>query len=83
MVFKTPSLRNVARTGPYFHNGKIATLPEAVKEMAQYQTGNKLGERETAAIVTWLSALTGDPPQNYVAPPELPKSTSRTPKPVS
>jgi cytochrome c peroxidase len=51
--------------------------------MAEYQTGKQINAREADAIVTWLNALTGDLPTKYVAPPQLPKSTPRTPKPVS
>jgi cytochrome c peroxidase len=83
MVFKTPSLRNVARTGPYFHNGKVGSLLEAVNQMAEYQTGKKVTAPEAEAIVTWLNALTGDLPPNYSTPPQLPKSTPRTPKAIS
>ncbi|MGD0580815.1 MAG: cytochrome c peroxidase, partial [Bryobacteraceae bacterium] len=46
MVFKVPSLRNVDRTAPYFHNGKVGALEEAVKEMAQYQLGKQLKQDE-------------------------------------
>ncbi len=48
--FKVPSLRNVALTGPYFHDGKVATLDEAVKKMAYHQLGMELPEAETQKI---------------------------------
>jgi cytochrome c peroxidase len=83
MVFKVPSLRNVDRTGPYFHNGKVETLHEAVNLMAQYQLGKNLSKAEVNAIVAWMSTLTGELPADYITPPGLPKSTSRTPKPLS
>jgi cytochrome c peroxidase len=57
-VFKVPSLRNVAKTGPYFHDGSIKTLPEAVSLMAEYQLGKKLESQQVADIVTFLNALT-------------------------
>ena len=38
LVFKVPSLRNIDKTAPYFHTGKVATLEQAVKEMAEYQS---------------------------------------------
>lgn len=81
MVFKVPSLRNVAMTGPYFHNGKVTSLAEAVAQMAEYQRGRRLSERQIQDLVTWLEALTGDIPAEYIQEPQLPKSTATTPKP--
>ncbi len=81
MFFKVPSLRNVALTAPYFHNGKVTSLPEAVAQMSRYQRGRSLSERQVADIVTWLEALTGDIPAEYIKEPPLPKSTATTPKP--
>jgi cytochrome c peroxidase len=83
MLFKVPSLRNIAMTGPYFHNGKVATLQEAVAQMADYQLGKKLSARKADAIVAWLQSLTGQLPGDYIKPPDLPRSTSRTPGPVT
>ena len=42
MLFKVPSLRNVDMTGPYFHNGKVAFLKEAVRQMSEYQRGRSI-----------------------------------------
>jgi len=81
LVFKVPSLRNIDKTQPYFHTGKVATLPEAVKEMGEYQLGKQLKDDEVASIVTFLRTLTGEIPAQYIKPPELPKSTAKTPKP--
>jgi len=72
MMFKVPTLRNVARTAPYFHDASAATLPEAVRMMGRYQLGLDLSEDEVTSIVTWLNALTGDLPRDYIAPPALP-----------
>lgn len=58
-VFKVPSLRNIARTAPYFHDGNVATLPEAVALMARYQLGVTLGAKESASLVAFLETLTG------------------------
>ena len=58
-VFKVPSLRNVVLTGPYFHDGQISSLNEAVYEMADMQLGIKLTEQETASIVQFLHTLSG------------------------
>ena len=82
MMFKVPSLRNVARTAPYFHNGKVGGLEQAVSEMAEYQLDSKLSREEIASIMAFLNTLTGEIPTQYIQKPELPKSTAKTPKPV-
>lgn len=69
MFFKVPSLRNVAKTAPYFHDGSIATLPEAIKLMARHQLGKELSDGDVASIATFLGALTGEIPKAYVAQP--------------
>ena len=69
MYFKVPMLRNVAETGPYFHNGQVKTLDEAVRLMGQYQTGEKFSTDEVNSIVSFLHALTGNIPQQYIQPP--------------
>jgi cytochrome c peroxidase len=71
-VFKVPSLRNIARTGPYFHDGSVATLPEAIRLMGWHQLGRKLSDAEIASIQTFLESLTGRIPTEYVAKPEMP-----------
>jgi cytochrome c peroxidase len=82
MVFKVPGLRNIEKTGPYFHNGKVATIEEATSLMAEYQLGKTLSPEKTNSIVVFLKSLTGDLPVEYIQRPDLPKSTSKTPKPV-
>ncbi len=72
LVFKVPSLRNVAKTGPYFHDGSVATLAEAVKLMAHHQLGKELSAADVQSIVTWLESLTGTIPSNYIAYPQKP-----------
>jgi cytochrome c peroxidase len=81
MLFKVPGLRNVAETKPYYHSGKVQTLEEAVSRMAEYQLGKNLSDAQVQSIVTWMKSLTGEIPAEFVKQPELPKSTSRTPKP--
>jgi cytochrome c peroxidase len=81
MLFKVPTLRNVAETAPYFHDGSAQTLPDAVRLMAKHQLGLDLQANEIDAIVSWLGALTGKLPEAYIAPPSLPRSTATTPKP--
>lgn len=72
MVFKVPSLRNVAMTAPYFHDGSTATLDTAVRLMARHQLGVDLSEEEARSIAAWLGSLSGDIPTAYIAPPSLP-----------
>jgi len=57
--FKVPSLRNVAVTAPYFHDGSVATLADAVDAMARHQLGRTLSRGEIAQIVAFLESLTG------------------------
>jgi cytochrome c peroxidase len=71
-VFKVPSLRNVARTPPYFHDGSVATLPEAVRVMARVQLGRTLTDEQVNRIVTFLESLTGKLPASFTEVPELP-----------
>jgi cytochrome c peroxidase len=59
-MFKVPSLRNVALTPPYFHDGSASTLPGAVRMMAKYQLGRELTEQEVDLIVDFLKTLTGE-----------------------
>ncbi|HLV60731.1 MAG TPA: cytochrome-c peroxidase [Fredinandcohnia sp.] len=80
-VFSVPTLRNVEKTAPYFHDGSVATLDEAVRMMASYQLGKELKDEEVRSIVAFLKTLTGKIPEEYIAQPELPPSTDKTPKP--
>ena len=59
-LFKVPSLRNVALTQPYFHDGRIRTLPEAVDKMAWHQLGRTLEPKDREAIVAFLRALSDE-----------------------
>ncbi len=78
-MVKAPTLRNITQTAPYFHNGAIWNLADAVKEMGKTQLGIKLTENETEKIVTFLGSLEGRKPE--ISYPQLPKSTATTPKP--
>jgi len=82
-MFSVPSLRNVAETAPYYHDGSIATLELAVKKMAEYQLGRDLSDEDTRSIIAWLGSLTGEIPSAYIAKPTLPESSATTPKPES
>jgi cytochrome c peroxidase len=59
VLLRVPSLRNVAATAPYFHDGSAATLPEAVKSMGLAQLDRVLTDRQISAIVAFLNTLTG------------------------
>jgi len=77
-MVRVPTLRNVTQTAPYFHNGQIATLSEAIKEMGRIQLGIDLSDTETNEIETFLKSLEGQKPT--VLYPMLPASTATTPK---
>jgi cytochrome c peroxidase len=55
-----PSLRNVATTAPYFHDGSAATLEDAVRKMAAAQLDRSLTDQQIASVVTFLQTLTGN-----------------------
>jgi cytochrome c peroxidase len=78
-MVKAPTLRNITETAPYFHNGAIWSLADAVKEMGRIQLGLEISDDEAEKIVTFLGALEGRKPE--VKYPQLPKSTAATPKP--
>jgi len=59
VLLRVPSLRNVATTPPYFHDGSAPTLPEAVRMMGMAQLDRVLTEPQIAAIVAFLNTLTG------------------------
>lgn len=77
-MVRVPTLRNVTQTAPYFHNGQIATLGEAIKEMGRIQLGVDLNDEEVASIQTFLKSLEGTKPT--IVYPMLPASTEKTPK---
>ncbi len=74
--WKVPTLRNIALTAPYFHNGSVKTLDRAVKVMAKMQLGKDLSKEEVADIVAFLDALTGEFPKQQM--PVLPVSAGTT-----
>lgn len=77
MRFKVPSLRNVEKTGPYYHDGSVATLDKAVYLMAEFQLGKSLSRDDVRFINAWIKTLTGSIPVDYVKPPELPPDEAR------
>jgi cytochrome c peroxidase len=72
MVFKVPSLKNIAQTGPYFHDGSTASLEVAIKLMGYHQLGIVLPDDEINAIADWMRSMTGEPDPAYIAVPQLP-----------
>lgn len=78
-MVKTPTLRNIAESAPYFHNGAIWSLREAIKEMGSVQLGIEISDREAKSIEAFLNALTGEKPK--IIYPQLPISSEKTPKP--
>jgi len=80
-VFKVPSLRNIERTSPYFHDGATAGLDQAVRDMGEYQLGRTLTAEETTRIIDFLKVLTGAIDPEFTRAPALPKSSATTPKP--
>jgi cytochrome c peroxidase len=77
-LFKVPSLRNVEKTGPYFHDGGVGTIEEAVRLMANHQLGKVLSDADVGQIVAFLGSLTGAVDPEYIKPPELPPSGPST-----
>ncbi len=71
--WRVPSLRNVALTAPYFHNGSVATLDEAVRVMAKTQLDKELSDQQVADTVVFLESLTGERPE--ISMPRLPDTT--------
>jgi cytochrome c peroxidase len=70
--FKVPGLRNIAQTGPYFHDGSVKTLNESIALMAEHQLGKNLTDEEVTKIAAFLESLTGNVDEEYVREPELP-----------
>lgn len=81
LAFKVPSLRNVAETGPWFHDGSVASIEEAVRLMGHHQLGRDLNDQQIATLAAFLRSLTGTVNKDYVKVPELPPGGPDTPKP--
>ncbi|TPW17365.1 MAG: cytochrome c peroxidase, partial [Halothiobacillaceae bacterium] len=74
-MWRVASLRNVAVTAPYFHNGAVATLEEAIRVMAKVQLKLELTEVQVANIAAFLNSLTGEFPRQSL--PRLPAIPNR------
>ncbi len=81
MFFKVPTLRNVEKTPPYFHDGSTSSLEEAVKLMARHQLGKEIADTDVASLVAFLKALTGEIPKDYIAEYKIPDAIPEAPKP--
>lgn len=66
--FKVPGLRNIDQTGPYFHDGSVASLDEAIKIMGEYQLDKSLSDQDVEEIKDFLATLTGTIPEDYIQP---------------
>ncbi len=80
-VFKVPSLRNITRTYPYFHDGSVWNLEDAVQVMAKVQLGKELTKKELSSIIAFLKTLEGKIPEDALKLPVLPPNSSKTPLP--
>jgi len=78
-MVKTPTLRNITETAPYYHNGAIWSLKEAIQEMGSIQLGIQITDEEAEEIEEFFKALKGRKP--VITYPQLPESTINTPKP--
>lgn len=72
MVFKVPSLKNIAETAPYFHDGSTTTLETAIQLMGHHELGVELPKDEINAMAAWMRSMTGEPDAAYIAAPQLP-----------
>jgi cytochrome c peroxidase len=72
-MFRTPTLRNITDTAPYFHNGSVNDLAEAVRVMAKTQLNKDLPDADVNDIVAFLGALTGEYPE--ITMPRLPATS--------
>lgn len=78
-LVKVPTLRNITQTAPYFHNGAVWSLKEAVQIMGKTQLDADLSDNEASDIVAFLGSLKGKKPS--ITYPILPESTDETPRP--
>lgn len=71
-MFKVPSLLNITETGPYFHDGSVTDLNEAIQIMAELQLGKTLSDEEVTSIATFLGTLKGELPKTALEIPAMP-----------
>jgi cytochrome c peroxidase len=80
VLLRVPSLRNVATTAPYFHDGSAATLPEAVRVMGFAQLDRVLTDQQIAGIVAFLNTLTGSYRGQVLRPATVTPRNGSTPR---
>lgn len=81
-VFKAPSLRNITRTYPYFHDGSVWDLRDATQIMARVQLGTDMSDEDLDALMAFYGALQGEIPAAALQLPVLPASTAQTERPT-
>lgn len=77
-IFKVQQLRNVARTAPYFHDGSVNDLRDAVRIMAKVQLGRELSGDDVTHLIAFLDSLTGEVPEQFSSVPILPAAPYRS-----
>ena len=82
-MVKVPLLRNIDKTYPYFHDGKIWDLKDAVDIMGKTELGKTFSTTELEELVAFLKSLTGEVPKDAKILPTLPASSKDTPQPES
>jgi len=80
-VFKVPSLRNITRTYPYFHDGSVWDLGDATQVMSRVQLGRELTDEDLSNLLAFFDSLEGEIPSYALQLPVLPASTQSTPRP--
>jgi len=80
-VFKVPSLRNITRTYPYFHDGSVWSLADATQVMSRVRLGRELTEEDLGKLLAFFDSLEGEIPAYALQLPVLPASTETTPRP--
>jgi cytochrome c peroxidase len=73
MVFRVSTLRNVAKTAPYFHDASSRRLWDAIRKMGQHEIGRQFSVEDILSMQEFLKSLTGKPDEAYIKPPVLPK----------
>ena len=72
MFFKVPSLRNISKTGPYFHDASSTKLDDAIQKMGRHQLGLELSEEQVQNLRAFLNSLTGSLPEDLTRVPAMP-----------
>lgn len=76
LYFKVPTLRNVTMTGPWFQNGSVTRLTDAIRLMATMQSGQPMSRHDAQLVADFLSSTKGSLPSSYIATPAIPPTSS-------